>query len=305
LVGGVNRGELNIFAGGSGAGKRLFLANIGVNMAEKGMNVLYLTLELSEALVSMRIDSMITGISTREVFKQIDDVEIKVRIIGKKSGAFQVKYMPSGKTANDIRSYIKEYEIKTGKKVDVLLIDYLDLLMPASMKVSAENLYIKDKYVSEELRNLAMELQCVFVTAAQLNRGAVEEIEFDHSHISGGLSKIQTADNVFGIFTSRAMKERGRYQIQLMKTRNSSGVGQKIDLAFDIDTLRISDCDEDDEDNGSNHNTSNSGSSSIVNALKRSSTSTERQDPDEGDSAPKIRAETNSTLLKQFINNID
>ena len=306
LFGGFNRGELNIFAGGSGAGKSLFLANIGVNMAEKGMNVLYLTLELSEALVSMRIDSMITGISTREVFKQLDDVEIKVRMIGKKSGAFQVKYMPSGKTANDIRSYIKEYEIKTGKKIDVLLIDYLDLLMPASMKVSAENLFIKDKYVSEELRNLAMELQTVFVTAAQLNRGAVEEIEFDHSHISGGLSKIQTADNVFGIFTSRAMKERGRYQIQLMKTRNSSGVGQKIDLAFDIDTLRISDCDEDDEDNGSSHNTSNSGSNSIVNALKRNNTpNSEREDPSDGSNVAKVRGETNSTLLKNFINNIE
>ena len=307
LFGGFNRGELNIFAGGSGAGKSLFLANIGVNMAEKGMNVLYITLELAESLVSMRIDSMLTGISTREIFKQIDDVELKVKMIGKKSGAFQVKYMPSGKTANDIRSYIKEYEIKTGKKVDVLLIDYLDLLMPASMKVSAENLYIKDKYVSEELRNLAMELQCVFITAAQLNRGAVEEIEFDHSHISGGLSKIQTADNVFGIFTSRAMKERGRYQIQLMKTRNSSGVGQKVDLAFDIDTLRISDCDEDDEDNGSNHNTSTSGSNSIVNALKRNNTAstTEREDPSDGANVAKVRGETNSTLLKQFINNID
>ena len=121
LFGGFNRGELNIFAGGSGAGKSLFLANLGVNFAEKGMNVLYLTLELAESLVSMRVDSMITGISTREVFKQIDDVEIKVRMIGKKSGAFQVKYMPSGKTPNDVRSYIKEYEIKTGKKVDVLL----------------------------------------------------------------------------------------------------------------------------------------------------------------------------------------
>ena len=201
LFGGFNRGELNIFAGGSGAGKSLFLANLGVNFAQKGMNVLYLTLELSEALVSMRVDSMVTEISTRDIFKQIDDVEMKVKIIGKKSGAFQVKYMPSGKTPNDVRSYIKEYEIKTGKKIDVLLIDYLDLLMPNGAKVSAENLYIKDKYVSEELRNLAMELNTVFVTA-QLNRGAVEEIEFDHSHISGGLSKIQTADNVFGIFTS-------------------------------------------------------------------------------------------------------
>jgi hypothetical protein len=265
---------------------------------------MYLTLELSEALVSMRVDSMVTGIPTRDIFKSIEDVELKVKMIGKKSGAFQVKYMPSGKTANDVRSYIKEYEIKTGKKVDVLLIDYLDLLMPASMKVSAENLYIKDKYVSEELRNLAMELQTVFVTAAQLNRGAVEEIEFDHSHISGGLSKIQTADNVFGIFTSRAMKERGRYQIQLMKTRNSSGVGQKIDLGFDINTLRIIDCDEDDDD-GSNYS-NNSSSNSITSALKRTnSQSTQRDDPAEGDNMPKVKAETNSTLLKQFINNID
>jgi hypothetical protein len=36
-----------------------------------------------------------------------------------------------------------------------------------------------------------------------VEQGIVEEIEFDHSHISGGLSKIQTADNVIGIFTSR------------------------------------------------------------------------------------------------------
>jgi archaellum biogenesis ATPase FlaH len=304
LFGGFNRGELNIFAGGSGAGKSLFLANIGVNMAEKGMNVMYLTLELAESLVSMRIDSMVTGISTRDVFKNIDDVEIKVKMIGKKSGAMQIKYMPSGKTANDVRSYIKEYEIKTGKKVDVLLIDYLDLLMPASTKVSAENLFIKDKYVSEELRNLAMELNTVFVTAAQLNRGAVEEIEFDHSHISGGLSKIQTADNVFGIFTSRAMRERGRYQLQLMKTRNSSGVGQKIDLGFDQDTLRIIDCDQDEDDNYTNASTG--GSSSIVNSLKRSNTSadTPREDPSAGASVGKVRGETDSTKLRQFLNNL-
>jgi archaellum biogenesis ATPase FlaH len=298
LFGGFNRGELNIFAGGSGAGKSLFLANIGVNMAEKGLNVIYLTLELAESLVSMRLDSMVTGIPSRDVFKNIDDVEMKVKIIGKKNGAFQVKYMPSGKTANDVRSYIKEYEIKTGKKVDVLLIDYLDLLMPASTKVSAENLFIKDKYVSEELRNLAMELNTVFVTAAQLNRGAVEEIEFDHSHISGGLSKIQTADNVFGIFTSRAMRERGRYQLQLMKTRNSSGVGQKIDLGFNLDTLRIEDLGDDDGDGA----TSTTTGSNILDNIKRSNTPS--QDPVSGSSAPKLKADADSTQLRNFINNL-
>ena len=306
LFGGFNKGELNIFAGGSGAGKSLFLANLGVNWATQGMNVVYLTLELSESLVAMRIDSMMTEIPSREIFKDLDGVEMKVKMAGKKSGALQVKYMPSGKTTNDIRAYLKEYEIKVGKKVDVLLVDYLDLLMPVGKRISAENLFVKDKYVSEELRNLAMELQCVFVTAAQLNRGAVEEVEFDHSHISGGLSKIQTADNVIGIFTSRAMRERGRYQLQLMKTRSSSGVGQKVDLEFNIETLRITDLDEDEQESS---NGSNRGSSSIIDSIKRKTEVQNTQDPTNDDptqgvSVGKIKGKVESTKLREILNNM-
>jgi archaellum biogenesis ATPase FlaH len=301
LFGGMNRGELNIFAGGSGAGKSLFLANLGINWALAGLNVVYLTLELSEELVSMRMDAMVTGMATREIFKNLDDVEMKVKMIGKKSGSYQVKYMPSGKTANDIRSYLKEYEIKTDRKVDVLLVDYLDLLMPQSKKISPADLFIKDKYVSEELRNLAVEKNCVFVTAAQLNRGAVEEVEFDHSHISGGLSKIQTADNVFGIFTSRAMRERGRYQIQLMKTRSSSGVGMKIDLEFNIDSLRITDLAE--EDGYGSHNSQSAGST-LLNSIKQRSSVQTQEDPADGIAVPKVKAQVESSKLRELLNNL-
>jgi len=308
LFGGMNRGELNIFAGGSGAGKSLFLANLGVNWALQGLNVVYLTLELSEALVSMRIDSMITGVPTREIFRDLDDVEMKVKMIGKKAGQLQIKYMPSGKTVNDIRAYVKEYEIKCGKPIDVLLIDYMDLLMPIGKKISAENLFVKDKYVSEEIRNLAMEKQVLCVTAAQLNRGAVEEVEFDHSHISGGLSKIQTADNVFGIFTSRAMRERGRYQLQLMKTRSSSGVGQKIDLEFNLDSLRISDLPEDEQDT---QNNASRGSTSIIQQIKRK-TDLQRTDPVTGEIDPaqgapvaKVRANVEGTKLREILNSMN
>jgi len=305
LFGGMNRGELNIFAGGSGAGKSLFLANLGINWALAGLNVVYLTLELSEELVSMRMDAMITGMPTREIFKNLDDVEMKVKVIGKKSGTYQVKYMPSGKTANDIRSYLKEYEIKMGRKVDVLLVDYLDLLMPQSKKISPADLFIKDKYVSEELRNLAVEKNCVFVTAAQLNRGAVEEVEFVHSHISGGLSKIQTADNVFGIFTSRAMRERGRYQIQLMKTRSSSGVGMKIDLEFNIDSLRITDLAE--EEGYGNYNSQSAGST-LLNSIKQRQTinasTGEISNPQDGIAVPKVKAQVESSRLRELLNNL-
>ena len=248
LYGGLNRGEMTIFAGGSGAGKSLFLQNFGVNWALAGLNVVYISLELSEQLISMRLDSMVSGFGVKEVMRNMDDVDLKVRMKGKGAGKFRVKQMPNGVNCNDLRVFLREYEISIGEKVDCLLVDYLDLMMPISAKVSGSDLFIKDKYVSEELRNLAMERDLLFVTASQLNRGAVEEIEFDHHHIAGGISKIQTADNVIGIFTSNAMREKGRYQIQFMKTRSSSGVGSKVDLRFNPDTLRIEDLQDGDED---------------------------------------------------------
>jgi replicative DNA helicase len=245
LFGGMNRGELNIFAGGSGSGKSLFMQNIALNWLTAGLNGVFLTLELSEELTAMRMDAMAANMSTKEIFKELDTLEMKIKMLGKKSGKLRIKYMPAQSNINNVRAYLKELEIQTGTKTDFIMVDYLDLLMPVSAKVSPSDLFVKDKYVSEELRNLAREFNILMITASQLNRSAVEEVEFDHSHISGGISKINTADNVFGIFTSRTMRERGRYQIQLMKTRSSSGVGQKIDLDFNIETLRITDpCEE-------------------------------------------------------------
>ncbi len=252
LYGGFNRGELNIFAAASGGGKSLFLQNLGLNWALQGLNVIYVTLELSEELCSMRLDSMLTGYTTKDVFRNVEDVDLKVRMQGKKAGSLQIVQMPSGITVNQLNSYLREYQVKTGTKVDCMLLDYLDLMMPAQKRISASDLFIKDKFVSEELRNFAVEMDLLFATASQLNRSAVEEIEFDHSHIAGGLSKVQTADNVIGIFTSQLMRERGRYQVQFMKTRSSSGVGNKVDLAFDVAGLRITDLDDDQKDYESN-----------------------------------------------------
>jgi hypothetical protein len=218
-----------------------------LNWALAGQNIIYISLELSEELCSMRLDSMLTGMNTREVFKNAEDVDLKVRMQGKDAGKLQIVQLPNGITVNTITSFIKEYEVKNNIKIDGVCVDYLDLMMPAQSKVSPSDLFIKDKFVSEELRNFAVENDILLATASQLNRSAVEEVEFDHSHIAGGLSKIQTADNVIGIFSSQAMRERGRYQIQFMKTRSSAGVGQKVDLAFDISGLRISDLAEEEQ----------------------------------------------------------
>lgn len=294
LFGGFNRGELNIFAGGSGSGKSLFMQNLAVNWALASLNGVYLTLELSEGLCAMRIDSMVADVPSKDIFKDLDTVEMKIGMASKKAGSMRIKYMPAQSNINDIRAYLKELQIQTGKKVDFVCVDYLDLLMPVSAKVSPNDQFIKDKYVSEELRNLAKEFNVLLVTASQLNRAAVEEIEFDHSHIAGGISKINTADNVIGIFTSRAMRERGRYQIQFMKTRSSSGVGQKVDLEFDINSLRIRDLGDDADTSTSNGN-STFNASSVMGKIKASADVTE-QKPES-----KIQANVQSTKLQDML----
>jgi archaellum biogenesis ATPase FlaH len=291
LFGGMNRGELNIFAGGSGSGKSLFMQNIAINWCTQGLNGVFLTLELSEGLCAMRMDSMVANCSTKEVFKDLDTVEMKVKMVGKKSGALRIKYMPAQSNVNQIRSYLKELQVQTGLRVDFIMVDYLDLVMPVSAKVSPNDLFVKDKYVSEELRNLARELNILMITASQLNRGAVEEIEFDHSHIAGGLSKINTADNVFGIFTSRAMRERGRYQLQLMKTRSSSGVGMKVDLEFDLETLRITDPGEEAQESGLR----GVGATNILSQIKTGTSVNPAED------RSKIQADVDSSKLKSML----
>ena len=311
LYGGFSRGELNIFAGGSGSGKSLVMMNIALNWLQQGLSGVYISLELSEELTSLRTDAMLTSMSTRDIRKDIETTELKVKMVGKKSGQYRVKGLPAQSNVNDIRAYLKEVQLQTGIKVDFVMVDYLDLVMPVSIKVNPNDQFIKDKYVSEELRNLSKELGILMVTASQLNRSAVEEIEFDHSHIAGGISKINTADNVFGIFTSRAMKERGKYQIQCMKSRSSTGVGQKIDLEYNIETMRIT-------DEGGDENGYNKPQSSIMESIKAKSQvkAADAQDDSapwepavstkgrySGD-APKITADVQSSKLKQMLGKI-
>jgi replicative DNA helicase len=295
MYGGFSRGELNIFAGGSGSGKSLVMMNIALNWLQQGLHGVYITLELSEELTSLRTDAMLNDMSTKEIRKSIDDTALKVRMASKRAGSYRIKYLPAQSTINDIRSYLKEYQIQTNTRVDFVMIDYLDLLMPVSAKVSPNDLFVKDKYVSEELRNLSKELGMLMITASQLNRSAVEEVEFDHSHISGGISKINTADNVFGIFTSRAMRERGKYQIQCMKSRSSTGVGMKIDLDYSIETMRITDPGISDSGDSGYKSTA----SAVMDRIKSASTVAEKTD-----AAPVRGVEVESSKLRTMLSGL-
>jgi KaiC/GvpD/RAD55 family RecA-like ATPase len=131
LYGGFSRGELNIFAGGSGSGKSLVMMNIALSWLQMGLSGVYITLELSEELTSLRTDAMLIH-EDKAIRKDIDTTELRVKMAGKKSGKYRVKALPAQSNVNDIRAYLKEVQIQTGIKVDFVMIDYLDLVMRLS-----------------------------------------------------------------------------------------------------------------------------------------------------------------------------
>ena len=88
-----------------------------------------------------------------------------------------------------------------------------------------------------------------------------------------------------------------------MKTRNSSGVGQKIDLEFDIDNLRIRDMNEDDD-----YQQFSKQKSTVFDQIKRqANTQSSNNDTslEQGDTVGKIKAQTDSSKLKDFLNTLN
>lgn len=201
LNGGLLRQELTIFAAASGVGKSLVMANLAKNIVNQGLNVLYITLELSEDVVAKRFDSMFSGVGQTDIFKNVSKVATEVEKASVTSGRLFIKRMPESTTnCNTIRSYIKEFEMLLGFVPDAVVIDYLDI-MTSNHPISAENVFIKDKYIAEEIRALGFDLNCIMITASQLNRSSheVDLNDLGHAQIAGGMSKINTADNLIAI----------------------------------------------------------------------------------------------------------
>ena len=243
LYGGFSYG-LHLFIGESGAGKSLWLQNLALNWAREKKDIVYFTFELSEELTSFRYDTIISQYKSNEIFKNINDVALKVKMAKKDYGDIIVKYMPTGSSVNDLKAYLKEYEIQRGKKPDAILVDYLDILHPNNKKIDPSNLFIKDKFVSEELRGLSLDEKILLASAAQFNRTSVNDEEYNHAHVAGGKSKIDTCDTALAIHINNHMRENGVYELQFMKTRSSAGVGKRAKFNLDVDTMRISDMDE-------------------------------------------------------------
>ena len=205
--GGLGKGELGVMVAPAGIGKSWALMNIGADAVKKGKTVLHYTLELNEAYVGLRYDSVMTGIANQNLKHYQDDIKEQ---LSKIKGELIIKYYPT-KTVSvmGIRGHVEKC-IMQGKKPDVIIVDYADLLRGHGQEKRHEL-----EGIYEDLRGMAGEYELPVLTASQANRSALEEDIIDAIKVSESYGKVMVAD--FVISLSRKVQDKlagtGRWHV--------------------------------------------------------------------------------------------
>jgi hypothetical protein len=76
-----------------------------------------------------------------------------------------------------------------------------------------------------------------------VHNSALDTKDHHQGHIQGGISKVNTTDNLIAIIQTEAMKAAGEYVFKMIKTRSSGGVGKQVLLKWDPIALRVLDQD--------------------------------------------------------------
>ena len=206
--GGFGKGELILFAAPPGIGKSWALINVGMAAVKAGKTVVHYTLELNEGYVGQRYDAILTGTAVQNLKFNIEDVE---RQVGNLPGELIVKYWPTKSAGlNAMRASLDKLVLQ-GKKPDVIICDYADLLKGNSRKERHEEL----EELVEGLRGIAGEYECPLYTASQINRSGADADVITGTSIAGSFSKLMTAD--FVVSLSRKIEDKlagtGRWHV--------------------------------------------------------------------------------------------
>lgn len=211
--GGFGKGELVVFVAPAGIGKSWGLINVGAHAIKQGLNVVHYTLELNAGYVGQRYDAVLTGIANQSLKYNIDEVQSTV---DKLKGNLVIKYYPT-KTAScsTLRAHIEKM-ILVGKKPDLIIVDYADLLRGAvarkEMRHELESIY-------EDLRGIAGEYEVPLYTASQANRSALEDDIIEAGKISESYSKVMIADFVLSLSRKVTDKIAGTGRWHIIKNR--------------------------------------------------------------------------------------
>lgn len=254
LGGGWDHATLNLLMGETSVGKSLWLQNISVNLVDLGYNVAYITLEMSSRKCFKRMGSMklkipidqYDDLSRDSMFMKQKINESKNFATGnslfdsKKSGKLYVKKYPTSDcTVTDLENYIKKFEEVKKIKIDVVVIDYLNL-MSIEKGFNIDNmLYLKGKHIAEGLRRIGDIYDVCIITATQTDKSVWGASDINLDDIPESKAIAESADSVWGIIRNSQMNKENVYRLKILKLRDGEHHEEQIKFDFNQKYLTI------------------------------------------------------------------
>jgi len=220
--GGLPKKTLTCILAPMNAGKSLIMCHLAAGFIATGKNVLYISMEMSEQVTSIRLDANLLNVDISAVKHMAKDKYISRmnRIKEKTHGKFIVKEYPtSGAHVGHFKALINDLKLKKGFKPDVVFVDYLNICLSQRVKGGNSNSYTIVKSISEELRGLAVELNIPIVTATQTTRQGVNSSDLSMTDVSESIGLAATVDMLLGVIRTPELDEQNQLMFKLLKSR--------------------------------------------------------------------------------------
>lgn len=234
----------------------IVLCNDAAEFVRRGKNTIFITCEMSPEKVARRISANLFDITLDEydtLVESTEKVKKKLKNLSAMSmlplGKLFIKEFPTGQcTVMDVERYVKEIEEQYKIKIDVVVIDYINI-MCNYRNPNSENTYLKIKALAEDLRGLAVKYDFIVDTASQIGRSALDCSDIALTDVSESMGLAHTCDSIIGIIQTEEMRigelddETGKtipyYWFKVLKIREGEGKDTKFRVNIIYNKMKL------------------------------------------------------------------
>lgn len=188
-----------LFMAQAGLGKSVFLSNLAVSFLKQNLSVVVISLEMSQDVYAQRFDAHISSKNINRLAENEQVARERIRAFYQKypeSNLVIKEYPPRSVNTKTIDAYLEKLKAN-GKRIDVIIVDYLNLVLPN--KVS-DSMFKDGLSVSEELRALSYKYNAPVISACQCNSEGMNSEEIDMQNISESRGIVHTVDFLAALY---------------------------------------------------------------------------------------------------------
>lgn len=232
---GLNPSDLFVLAARPSMGKTALALNFAKNMADNGKHVAIVSLEMSKDQLMERLFCSLLGVEAWKIKEgKLDDYDFaRMGAVMDKLNSYNIYIDDSlGSSISELRARARR--LQSSKGLDVLIIDYLQLMQGSKANFGNRNQEIAE--ISRGLKSLARELKIPIIALSQLSR-AVELRSDKVPHLadlrdSGAIE--QDADVVMMLYRDDyydpQSSKKGLVEAYIRKNRNGGLGVAKLDF---------------------------------------------------------------------------